>query len=64
MVGAIKCCWPEIEGPTKGSKLGSTGQRFFTVGEKVTTTPTILTVGEPKNVGPNSFPSTKVIKVC
>ena len=23
-----------------------------------------LTVGEPKNVGPNSFPPTKVIKVC
>ena len=32
--------------------------------EKVTPTPTVLTVGEPKNVGPNSFLPTKVLKVC
>ncbi len=37
---------------------------FHNKREKVTPTPTILTVGEPKNVGPNSFPPTKVLKVC
>ena len=39
-------------------------QNFHNKKEKVTPTPTVLTVGEPKNVWPNSFPATKVIKVC
>ncbi len=37
---------------------------FVNKREKVTPTPTVLTVGEPKNVWPNSFPPTKVLKVC
>ncbi len=28
------------------------------------TNSSVLNVGEPKNVGPNSFPPTKVLKVC
>ena len=50
--------------------LGSPTGRTVGVGvhnkrEKVTPTPTVLTVGEPNyNVGPNSFPPTKIKKVC
>ncbi len=39
-------------------------QNFHNKRDKVTPTPTVLTVGEPKNVWPNSFPATKVYQTA